>query len=538
MKHMKRIASLLLAMIMVFAMMTTAFAADEESTTPPTPGITINGIGLKTDADGNETTELVATYKIYRMLDLESFNTAEGAYAYKVNSNWTGFFQQASVLALVEIDADGYVTWKGAEDEATKAAFAQSALAYAEANGIPAVKSSADSGTYTLGKAETTGGTIINTLTFGLTEADLGYYLVDSTVGALCGLTTTNPHSYVNAKNGAPTIDKKVQEDSTQQYGPENTADIGQIVNFQSTITVHAGAQKYKLHDTMSKGLTFQPDSVTVTLIKTGTNASSPVDAANFTVYTTESVDGEGNPVITDSCTFEVWFSDNFVDDLATNDKLVVGYSAMLNRHAVIAGDGNDNETWLDYGDGHSTTHSSTTTKTYAFDLVKTDGQYKLIDGAEFRIYDAQEGGNEVGVVPLDKYDDEGNEIGVYDNTYRRARADELADGKTVNIVVKDGIVRLVGFDNGTYYLEEKVAPDGFNKLTARQDFTISDANDDAVINDNTASVGNGVVVVNKSGSMLPETGGIGTTIFYAIGGILVVAAVVLLVTKKRMEAK
>ena len=116
--------------------------------------------------------------------------------------------------------------------------------------------------------------------------------------------------------------------------------------------------------------------------------------------------------------------------------------------------------------------------------------------------------------------------------TYRRARADEAG----VSIVVKDGKVRVVGFDNGTYYLEETDAPDGYNKLTARQKFIISDGNLDATFNGETYSTGSGVHVVNKTGSMLPETGGIGTVIFTVLGSAVVLVTGVVLVTKKRMS--
>ena len=179
------------------------------------------------------------------------------------------------------------------------------------------------------------------------------------------------------------------------------------------------------------------------------------------------------------------------------------------------------NNATLEYGEDHFTTEDSVKTYTFGFDLVKTDSQNTLIDGAEFKIYDAATGGNEVAVVLMD------------DNvTYRRARADEPG----VSIVVKNGQVRVVGFDNGTYYLEETVAPQGYNKLTARQKFIISDGNLDAIYNAGIFSTGSGVHVVNKTGSMLPETGALGTTIFVALGGIVVLGAGVLLFVRKRMS--
>ena len=489
MKNIKRITSILLTLIMAMSMMTAAFAEE-----PETGSITINGVSANN------------TYEIYKLLDLESYDTETGAYSYKVNTVWTGFFDTAEAKAYMTVDEQGYATWIAAEDDDTVAAFAKLAMAYAKANGISPIKSSKNEGDFVI--TEEAGKFS------GLT---LGYYLVDSTVGALCGLTTTNPDAAINAKNDSPTINKQVKEDSTNQWGDKNTADIGQTVEFRTTIDVHAGAQNYVLHDKMSAGLTFNEGSVKVNHVIPGTTTEEgiPVDAENFDVVIPGKEEG---------CTFEVKFTQDFCDRLETNDKLIVFYEAMLNRNAIIAtAEGNPNEAWLDYGEGNHTTHDQTQTYTFGFDLVKTDSQNKLLDGAEFRIYDASEDGNEVKVVLMDD--------GV---TYRRARADETG----VPIVVKGGQVRVVGFDNGTYYLEETVTPAGYNQLAARQKFIISDANLDATFNDSIYSTGSGVHVVNKSGTMLPETGGIGTTLFYVIGGVLVAAAVVLLVTRKRMSEK
>lgn len=486
-RNLKKIASLLLAVVMVLAMTVTAFAEEKGS-------ITINGISA-----GN-------TYSIYKLFDLESYDTASGAYSYKVNAEWTGFFETDEAKAYITIDTQGYVTWKASEDDDTVAAFAKKALAYAEANDIDPVKSSANTGDFV---TQSTADGKSNGKFPGL---DLGYYLIDSTMGALCGLTTTNPDASINAKNAAPTIDKQVQEDSTEQWSDENTADIGQTVYFRVTVNVHAGAQNYVLHDTMSTGLTFQ-NVTKVELVEPGTTTTTTeVDASNYEVKTG----------LTDGCTFEVKFTDEFCNSLETNNKVIIYYEAMLNRNAVIATDGNPNAAKLEFGEGHTTTSDTTKTYTYGIDLVKTDSQNKLIDGAEFKIYDAETGGTEIAVVLMDD--------GV---TYRRARADETGR----NIVVKDGKVRIVGFDNGTYYLEEMVTPSGYNKLASRQKFIISDGNLDAIFNDGIFSTGSGVHVVNKSGTMLPETGGIGTTIFYILGGLLVFGAVVLMVTKKRMNS-
>jgi LPXTG-motif cell wall-anchored protein len=195
--------------------------------------------------------------------------------------------------------------------------------------------------------------------------------------------------------------------------------------------------------------------------------------------------------------------------------------------------DGNTNESWMEYGEKHFTTHDTTKTYTFSFDLVKTDASNKLITGATFKIYDAETGGNEIKVVPLLAADDETPVLDDDGNPmYRRARADE----EGVDILVTDGKVTIIGFDNGTYYLEEVAAPAGYNKLTSRTKFIISDGNLDSVFNNGIYSTGSGVHVVNKTGTMLPETGGLGTLIFTILGGTTALGTGVVLVTKKRMS--
>ena len=513
---MKKLISFALVLMLVMSMigMVAASEPTEAPTEAPKPNSTTHSVGSITINGVNEEN----TYEIYKLLDLESYDVATGAYSYKVNSAWAAFFATEEALAYVNIDADGYVTWKAAEDDDTVAGFAKKALAYAqdEEHPIAPVKSSENEGDF-----------VINGTSGVFANLALGYYLVDSNVGALCGLTTTAPNASVNAKNGIPTVDKNVQEDSTLQWGESNTADIGQTVNFRTTINVQAGAQDYVLHDKMSEGLTFQGVSEIRHVVPgtTGENGNL-VDASYYTVVT------EG---LTDGCTFHVVFTQAFCDHLETNDKVIVYYSAMLNRHAIVAGDGNSNDSKLTFGEDSwmESNTDSTTTKTFGFDIVKTDSQNTLIDGAEFRIYDAATGGNEITVVPLLDADDENPVLDANGNPmYRRARADE----EGVSIVVKNGKITVVGFDNGTYYLEETEAPDGYNKLTARQKFIISDGNLNATFNDGVFSTGSGVHVVNKTGSMLPETGAMGRTMFITFGMMVVLGTGLLLVTKKRMS--
>ena len=498
---MKKMFALILALVMVFSMAATAFAAEEKGS------ITVNGVSVGT------------TYKIYKLLDLESYEKGK-AYSYKVNSNWTAFFATEAALNYVAIDDAGYVTWKAAEDDSTVAAFAKMALKYAVDHDIDPV----DSFTATTGYGSTS---------YKFENLDLGWYLVDSTAGALCGLTTTDKDAVVNAKNKVPTVDKQVQEDLTGIWGDSNSADIGQIVNFMTVIHVAAGAENFVLHDKMSEGLTFvqnPSENRGVTEIKKVDGSGAETTLILGTDYTVKT-SGVG-----DECTFEVVFDKNLVAGLLPNERLVVYYNAMLNRHAVAGNaTGNFNEAFLEYGENHFSTSDKTTTYTFSFDIVKTDSSNQLISGAQFRIYDAAEGGNEVGVVPLLESDEVTPVLDANNNpVYRRARADEQAAGKTVPIDVKGGVATIVGFDYGTYYLEETTAPAGYNKLTGRKEFTISVDNLDAEFTDGIWSTGSGVHVVNKTGTMLPETGAMGTLMFISFGMFVALATGVLLITKKR----
>ncbi len=500
---MKKIISLALVLLLVASVSVTAFAAGE------TGSITINGIASDT------------TYEIYKLLDLESYDKTSGAYSYTVSAAWTAYFATAEAQAYVAVNTDGYASWIAGDDDATVAAFAQKALAYAKANGIAPVKSNLNDGdmvvTGTIGK---------------FSDLSLGWYLVDSSAGALCGLTTTDPDASINAKNHTPTIDKQVQEDLTGMWGDVNTADIGQIVNFMSIIHVAAGSENYVLHDKMSSGLTFEQDltdasnprGVTQIVHVNSLGAEDILElGVDYTVKTS---------AFADDCTFEVEFSDSLIATLKPNDRILVYYNAMLNRNALIDDD-NTNESWLEYGEDKYTTHDQTKTHTFSIDIVKTDSSNQLIDGAKFRIYDAAVGGNEIAVVPLMEDDDVTPVLDANGNPmYRRARADETG----VEILVADGQVTVVGFDNGVYYLEETAAPAGYNKLTARKEFTIADASLGAVYNSGVYSTGSGVHVVNKTGSMLPETGGLGVLLFTLLGGGTALGTGVVLVTKKRMS--
>lgn len=481
MKMFKKLAGLLLAMIMVFSMSTVAFAA--QGTNDNSGSITIN------DA------EIGHTYNAYQILVLESYNTDAKAYAYKANDAWKGWLETQT--QYVSIDAQGYVTWV---KNADPAAFAKAALAHATEESIKPVD------------AKTADSTTVS-----FTGLNLGYYLIDTTLGTLCSLDTTTPDVEMKEKNEVPSQEKKVQEDSDGSWGDKNTAEIGDTVNYRTTINAKPGAQKYVLHDKMSKGLTLNPESITVAEPDGLTKGQ---DAANgdYHVVTTG---------LSDGCTFEVVFHQSYLDTITANTDIVVTYSAVVNENAEVSPTGNSNETKLEYGEANSpedkfTPPSETETYTFKVDVVKTDDKNKVLDGAQFKLYDAKTGGNEIALVQ------------VSDGVYRLAKEGETG----VNyITTVNGQLEIKGFDaNTNYYLEETKAPDGYNKLAERVDIAVKDANLNATV-DNGIWDNGGVHIVNKTGSLIPSTGGMGTTIFYIIGGVLVAAAGIFFVIRRRVSA-
>ena len=472
MKLFKKLAGMLLAMIMVLSMSTVAFAA--QGTNDDSGSITINDA-----VEGH-------TYNAYQVLVLESYNTDAGAYSYKANGAWKNWLE--SQTKYVSIDAQGYVTWV---KDADVAAFAKAALAHAEeANINPVATKTADD------------------TTVKFENLNLGYYLIDTTLGTLCSLDTAVSDVEMFEKNEQPPVKKEVKEDSTGNWGNENTAEIGQTVEFRSTIGAKPGAQGYVLHDVMSAGLTLDPDSIEATGLKKGQDANS----GDYHVVTTG---------LSDGCTFEVVFHQSYLDKITTDTDIVVTYSAVINENAQVSPSANPNKTTLKYGEGSKFETLPSETKTYTFkvDVVKTDDDNKVLDGAQFKLYDAKTGGNEIALVK------------VSDGVYRLAK-----DGETgVNyITTVNGELEIKGFDaNTNYYLEETKAPDGYNKLAERVEIAVKEANLEASVSNDIWQSG-GVHIVNKAGDLLPTTGGMGTTILYIIGGVLVIGAGAVLIIRRR----
>lgn len=504
MKIIKKIAAIMLSVMMVLGMCSVVGAAG--TTTSGMSALNTGSITIN-DAIKDQ------TYTIYQILELESFSekptTGEpntGNYAYKVATGWENFITKGEGKDYLEIK-DGYVYWKGENNEIRAAELAKKALKYANENNINPSRKPV--------KATSTN--------VEFTGLSLGYYLVDSSAGALCSLNTTDTNVTIEEKNAVPSVEKKVKKGSN--YDKWNTASIGDKVEFQTTITAQPGAQNYVLHDKMSDGLTFD-NSVVVKKDGDTTALTTPHDYE----LVTDAAKG-------DDCTFHIKFTEGFCNSITTETKIIVTYSATLNKKAKIKTDENTNETWLKYGDEKESNHDSTITKTFEIPVFKytnkgTTATEKPLAGAEFTLTR----NDETEPIKLVKVS---AAAGTSDDVYRVAMNTEtggtvISDGKVTT--PDTGKFTIKGLAAGTYYLTETKQPAGYNKLKDPVKIEITSEGKIKVNDGTEQEATNPVKVENKTGSILPSTGGMGTTLFYIFGAILVVGSGVVLITKKRMK--
>lgn len=481
-------------------------------------------------------------YKVYQMFTLET-NTDYDAFKYKAATGWDDFLNGDTAKQYVTVK-DGYVTWTKSYTgdkplDTDVQAFAQAALDYVHEHSTTitavghykrtanetgeATEDKSDNATYTAASGDESATVKFQSLT-------LGYYLVESTTGALVSLSTTKPDAEAEDKNDVPTVDKQVQEDSKQNeanggWGDLNDAEIGETVNFKTTIQVKAGAVNYVLHDKMDPGLVFNSESgVNVSLIKKAETATSDVDEANYTVLTDSSV----SETTGEKCTFEVKFDNDYIATLSAGDQLVVTYSATVDANAVIGGNGNLNKTWLGYGDNMTTTQHKTTTYVWEFGVEKYTGASNdktYLAGATFTLSKDDGTGSSASTALSFKE--------LADTDARQNVYQYVANGGegTLTTITTDSTGKFIlsGLDSGTYWLTETTAPSGYNKL--EESIKVDIGSDGTVMYTlgNTATNADKqnptVSVLNQAGSELPGTGGMGTTVLYAAGAVIVIAA-------------
>lgn len=512
MKSMKKFMALLLVVVLTLALATTAFAAGTD------PSITVNG------------TTKDKTYDIYKIFDLTysdvpaqgtegepGYVPASQNVSYEIDSDWVNFFigtgAPGAGYLLSAQPAGGslnQLTYNGSYyyiniTESNVADFAQDALAWC-ADNSPAADAS-----------KTADGT---TLTFAASDGvTLGYYLVypqgatdvADSYASLCSLTSTVPTAEVNVKATYPEIDKTVDDESVE---------VGQTVTFTVTgqvpDTTGYSYYKYEVKDTMSAGLTFT-DAVDNIKVTFGSTEITVPETGKVT-YT---IANNGFDLVFDMTKYQTY----------KGQDITITYDAVVNDAAVATL--TENGVTLTYSNDPANANSTETTpeievQVYTSEIVidKYDGadDTKKLSGAKF--------------VLVKKTTDGGSTTETfYKYTAATASAaakvewvSSLADATVVETV--NGAAEFNGLEDGTYYLRETVAPKGFNLLT--EDTTVTIAHT-TTSDDKPIGISQEADVANNAGTVLPETGGFGTTMLIVLGSVLFMATAIVLVTKKRM---
>lgn len=554
MKHFKRAAAMLLAVVLSLCLAVTAFA---EGTAVTTGSLTVTGPGLT----GKKVTAV-------RMFTANANTNAETSKdndfdSYTLEDAWLEFFKLDPRYTAVK--NAGNITSVSPSDQEVKDAV----VAYVEslrASEKDLAKLADDAQTYYRNNASTFTTTmkkesepatdVAGTPTATIANLQSGYYLVFPEMGStgnplpsggekrgtdamLVNVPKNGGNTAAAIKSTYPTVEKKVKNSTDGEFKPNGTAQVGEKVTFQLTAEVPdmSDYTKYtfKFVDTMTKGLDFVDGSVKVTIADKNIDAGNNTYKVNFDT---------AQKVLT--VTFDNLKKVNKEENtpVATGDKIVVTYEAYINKDASHT-DPATNKVHLEYsnnpdgsGKGESTP-SESKVYTYEIKIEKfykdgTNGEVKL-PGATFTLT-TNETDSTSGIDLIQ----DAAAVGTTGLVYHVKGHDET--GTSTKVVTTDatGVITIKGLKEGTYYLHETAAPTGFNKLTHPikieitadtsdlSQFTYKVNGNDNTKNDTT------IKVENVKGVMLPETGSIGTIGLTALG----VAVVLLGVFAPRKKKK
>ena len=475
MKKIQQFITALVAVLTLFAFGSSALAQTVDSEK--------NGQGSITISNASQGD----TYKIFKLFDATVTVDGTGI-SYKLPAGKT--VDNFGGSQWFDIDSKGNITAKSGAD-LTSEAFRTWALQHGEEVASAVAED--------------------NTLTFS--AVPYGYYFIQSTLGTIISVDSTQPNATVIDKNTTnPTIPdpnagggKKILNGAST--AEQTTAKIGDTINFQ----IKFNATNYVTKDRQTKQIVSYTIEDTPTALSINQDSVLvKVGGADITAKVSKTFESSGKMKLV-----LTWVEANNKTIYKSPSEVVVTYSAVVTKDAK---DGEaTNAATIGYNTSDNVNTPPTpvdpnkpteTTKvtTHRFTLKKTNDANETLTGAEFKLYDAANNGTEIKVVK------DGDQ-------YRVAQADEQG------VVIEAGEVVIKGLKHSTtYYLEEIKAPNGYNVLTSRQAIEVKE--------DNTAKAN----VVNKKGAVLPNTGAIGTTLFYLLGSVLLLVALVYTISKRRMN--
>lgn len=560
MKHFKRAAAMLLAVVLSLCLAVTAFA---DNTDQPTGTLTVTGSGLYIPNEGAGKGKNVTAIRMFTARATEAATLNPNTFdSYVLENKWESFFKQDEIFnamktagattvstandldsAALSDAAVAYINTLLSETTTTKGTtlveFAHKAQNWARKNSTTL---SADPSLVTVKAATQDSDEDKTKGTATFTDLTAGYYLVFPEGGStgkgnrgtdaiLVNVPRDGKNTAAEIKSTFPTVDKQVSNDKTN-YQDNTTAQVGDTVTFKLTAKVpdmaDYTAYKFVFHDTLSNGLEFVANSVEVSI------ASNKITAGDNT-YSATYVDGTKKLTVAFTDLKNVVKSGT--DKVATDDEIVVTYKAKITKDAVTTNPAT-NKAHLEYSNDPSGTGTGTSnpdeSKVYTYDInifkyYKGEGNTETgLANATFKLTSSEESTSTA--IELVKEDGAGL---VY-----HVKGDNETGAVSVVTTGADGKITIKGLKAGTYYLHETIAPTGYNKLKKpiKIEITVTDNNytTPSYKVDGKANADNTIKVENVKGVMLPETGSIGTIGLTALG----VAVVLLGVFAPRKKKK
>lgn len=509
MKRIKKLVAAMLTAIMMMTMTVTAYAAGNCTLT----------VNVKTGEGVPTQTLKDQTINLYKLFDVTTSTSGETTnYAYTVNDTYKDTLAEALGIANTSTNDQFVKAVSGLKTE-TK----DEVQKFANDFTAEALKKSLT--------ATTNSGKLGNVNSYEFTGLDAGYYLVYVTGGKEIQsslVTVDKDANTVNLKTEAPSITKTADND---------TVSIGQVVKYTVTgsipDTTGYDSYVYKIHDTLSNGLDFvngeQGTIVTGNAVNVKVAFTETGITDGGTAPTEATLDTANKRIM--NLDLSEWVRANQENNKGKS--FTVTYYAKVNKDAVVK---EQNKAQLEYGnnptDTTTTTPSEAKTPTYPLDILKKkSGSNEKLAGAKFSLYKTKDDADK-GQNPIKVSGSNGNYV--VDPT------SSITEFESVQEITDKGYnLRVNGLAEGTYYLVETKAPDGFNKLTAPVVIKITksidaDVNNWTISKDNAVEDDKIIDIENSTGSLLPSTGGTGVIVFAGVAILLVFGVVVSFIRDKR----